>query len=167
VDGLLEEAGMETTDVDKTSVVKIPVRMEMLFNNKIDAISVPDPLATFAEFKGAKIVGDDTKGRNLSQVVITMRENVLQEKREGVKGFYRAYAKAAEDINTAPQDFKDMLVENINIPEPIIEDYQLNRYSKPELPTEENINDILQWMNKKELLKNDLTYDDIVEKGLY
>jgi NitT/TauT family transport system substrate-binding protein len=96
-----------------------------------------------------------------------MRENVLQEKREGVKGFYRAYAKAAEDINTAPQDFKDMLVENINIPEPIIEDYQLNRYSKPELPTEENINDILQWMNKKELLKNDLTYDDIVEKGLY
>ncbi len=167
VDGLLEEAGMKTTDVNKTSVVKIPVRMEMLFNNKIDAISVPDPLATFAEFKGAKIVGDDTKGKNLSQVVVVMRENALQEKRAGVKGFYSAYAKAVDDINTAPEDFKDMLVENINIPEPIIEDYRIAKYPKPQLPTEENINNVLKWMDNKELLENELNYDDLVEKELY
>ncbi len=165
-DGLLREAGMEPSEVNKTSVAKIPIRLEMLLSGQIDAVTLPDPLVTFAEFKGAKIVADDTK-KNLSQAVIIFKEKTLKEKKKAVESFYRAYEKAIEDINARPQEFKDVLVENINIPQPIVDIYNVQQYPVPQLPSKKDINNILDWLNKKELLKNDLKYEELVQSILY
>lgn len=162
-DGLLKDAGIDPSEVKKTSVPKIPVRMEMLFNKQIDAITVPDPMVTFAEFKGGKVIAQDTT-RNLSQAVILFDQKTLGEKKGAVEGFYRAYAKAVEDLNNHPDQYKQLMVENVNIPEPIAKDYQLQHYPKPQAPTEQDVNNILQWMQQKELLKNDLKYTDLVQK---
>ncbi|MBZ4686744.1 MAG: NitT/TauT family transport system substrate-binding protein [Clostridia bacterium] len=165
-DGLLKEADIEPSQVNKTAVAKIPVRLEMLLNNKIDTATLPDPLVTFAEFKGAKIIAEDTK-KNLSQAVIIMTEKALEAKKEAIKGFYRAYAKAVNDINAAPEEFREILVENINIPKPIVDIYSIQHYPKPQLPQEKDINNVLDWLNKKELLKNNLKYEELVQDNLY
>ncbi|ABO51286.1 NLPA lipoprotein [Desulforamulus reducens MI-1] len=162
-DGLLKDAGMDPSEVKKTSVPKIPLRMEMLFTKQIDAITVPDPMVTFAEFKGAKVIAQDTT-RNLSQAVVLFDQKTLDEKKDAVAGFYRAYAKAVEDLNNHPEQYKQLMVKNTNIPEPIAKDYNLQRYPKPQVPAEEDVNNVLQWMNQKELLKNDLKYADLVKK---
>lgn len=162
-DGLLKDAGIDPSEVKKTSVPKIPVRMEMLFNKQIDAITVPDPMVTFAEFKGGKVIAQDTT-RNLSQAVILFDQKTLSEKKGAIEGFYRAYAKAVEDLNNHPDQYKQLMVENVNIPEPIAKDYKLQHYPQPQTPTEEDVNNILQWMRQKELLKNDLKYTDLVQK---
>lgn len=162
-DGLLEDGGIDPSLVEKVSVPKIPVRMEMLFNNQLDAIVVPDPLLTFAEFKGAKIVAQDT-ARNLSQSVVFFTQQTLTEKKGAVEAFYRAYAKAVDDLNNRPADYKELLIANVNIPEQIAKDYQIQRYPNPQLPKEEDVNNVLKWMTKKGLLKTDLKYQDLVEK---
>ncbi|TEB15463.1 putative ABC transporter periplasmic binding protein precursor [Pelotomaculum sp. FP] len=162
-DGLLEDGGIDPSLVDKVSVPKIPVRVEMLFSHQVDAIVVPDPLLTFAEFKGAKIVVRDT-ARNLSQSVVIFNQKTLNEKKGAVKAFYRAYANAVDDLNNHPVDYQQVMIDNVNIPEQIAKDYQIQRYPKPQLPAEEDVNNILKWMTKKGLLKTDLKYQDLVEK---
>lgn len=162
-DGLLRDAGLDPTEVNKTSVPKIPLRMEMLFNNQIDAITVPDPMLTFAEFKGGKVIAQDTE-RNLSQAVILFDQKTLDQKKDTVAGFYRAYAKAVADLNNHPEEYKQLMVENVNIPEPIAKDYSLQHYPAPQVPSEQDVNNILQWMKEKELLKQDLKYTDLVQE---
>lgn len=162
-DSLLRDAGLDPTEVNKTSVPKIPLRMEMLFNNQIDAITVPDPMLTFAEFKGGKVIAQDTE-RNLSQAVILFDQKTLDQKKDTVAGFYRAYAKAVADLNNHPEEYKQLMVENVNIPEPIAKDYSLQHYPAPQVPSEQDVNNILQWMKEKDLLKQDLKYTDLVQE---
>ncbi|MGI6686339.1 MAG: ABC transporter substrate-binding protein [Bacillota bacterium] len=162
-DGLLKEGGINPTEVKKVSVPKIPVRMEMLFSNQIDAITVPDPLVTLAEFKGGKIIAEDTS-KNLSQAVMLFDQRTLDNNKNAVEALYRAYIKAVDDLNNHPEDYKDLLIKTANIPEPIAEDYQMQHYPKPQAPSEEDVNNILDWMGKKGLLKNPLKYQDLVQE---
>lgn len=162
-DGLLETGGIDPGEVKKTSIPKIPVRMEMLFSNQIDAIVVPDPLVTLAEFQGAKVVAQDTE-INLSQAVMLFDQETLDQRADAVDAFYRAYAKAVDDLNNHPEDYKDLLIENVNIPEPIAQDYRIQQYPQPQAPSEEDVHKILTWMDKKGLLKNDLQYRDLVKE---
>ncbi|MEN3005397.1 ABC transporter substrate-binding protein [Dehalobacterium formicoaceticum] len=162
-DGLLTAGGIDPAEVKKTAIPKIPVRMEMLFSNQIDAIVVPDPLVSFAEHQGAKVIAQDTE-KNLSQNVLFFTQKTIEENRDGVEAFYRAYRKAVDDLNDHPEDFRTLLVENINIPEPIADAYQLQHYPQPQVPGETDVQNILDWMNKKALLKNDLKYQDLVQE---
>ncbi|NLL18968.1 MAG: ABC transporter substrate-binding protein, partial [Clostridia bacterium] len=64
-DEMLVAAGVSPEEVNKTAIPKIPVRLEMLINNNIEAANLPDPLITFAEFNGCKTIIDD-RGRSIS-----------------------------------------------------------------------------------------------------
>jgi len=166
-DGILEQAGMSPADVKKTTVAKIPVRIEMLLNNQIDAITVPDPHISYAVARGAKVVADDTTGENLSLSVYVMTQEALNNKTEAISSFYKAYAKAVDDINSDPDKYKGLLVENINIPEQIAQNYKVQQYPEPQLPVEKDVNNVLTWLKEKNLLKSDLKYADVIKQGLY
>lgn len=166
-DGLLKEAGIDPSEVTKVSVPKIPVRVEMLLSGKIDTIVVPDPLLTFAEHQGARIIAQDTESQNLSQAVVIMTGKALEEKKQALKLFYQAYAQAVKDINTNPAEFKELLVENINIPEPIADSYNLQKYPEPQLPQKQEINMVIDWLDQKGLLLRPSSYEDLIMPGLY
>lgn len=166
-DGLLQEGGVNPSEVKKTTVAKIPVRVEMLLNNQIDAITVPDPQISYVVSKGAKIVAEDTQGANLSQSVILMKGKTIDSNSAAISNFYKAYTKAVDDINQTPDQYKDLLVKNANIPESVVESYKVQHYSKPQLPTENEFNNVITWMKSKNLLKNEVTYQGFVKSGLY
>lgn len=162
-DGLLKDSGVDPATVKKTSIPKIPLRMEMLFSSQVDAITVPDPMVTFAEFKGCKVIAQDTQ-RNLSQAVMIFDQETLDKQPQAVAAFYRAYAKAVQDLNDHPEQYKQLMVERVNIPAPIAEDYPLQHYPAPQLPAEQDVNNVLQWMQQKQLLKQKFQYADLVQK---
>ena len=163
-DRLVEDSGISNLTIKKSAIPKIPVRLEMLINNQIDAVNIPEPLVTFAEFQGAKVIADDTKNVQLSQAVLIMNEKALNK---GLKDFYEAYSQAVKDINTNPDQFKDVFVKNSKVPEPIIKDYKVPTYPEPQLPTEESVKDVMDWLNGKGLLKKTIEYKDLVQTGLY
>jgi NitT/TauT family transport system substrate-binding protein len=166
-DGLLTAGGVKPSEINKTVVAKIPVRLEMLLNNQIDAITVPDPQVSYAVAKGGKIIADDTKGENLSQAVLIMKGNALNEKKDAITRFYKAYAQAVDDIDRSPDQYKDLLVKTAGVPADIAASYHIPHYSKPQLPAEKEVNSVLQWLQGKNLLKNQISYESLVAKGLY
>ncbi len=161
-DGILEQAGMSPSDVKKTTVAKIPVRIEMLLNNQIDAIVVPDPHISYAVAHGAKVVADDTSGENLSQSVIIMTQTALSSKNDAISRFNRAYARAVEEINNNPEQYKELLVTSINVPKQIADSYKVQHYPSPQLPVEEDVNNVITWLKNKGLLKADINYQDVI-----
>ncbi|MFZ7103658.1 MAG: ABC transporter substrate-binding protein [Peptococcaceae bacterium] len=166
-DGLLQEAGISPRQVEKVVVPKLPVRLEMLLNGQVDAATLPDPLAAFAEFQGAKVFGDNTARANLSQVVLVMLNESIREKSTALKNFFSAYSKAVEEYNRDPEAYRSLLVEQAKVPEPIQAEYKLPLFPLPRLPQEKEVNDVLTWLQEKDLLKNNITYPDLIAEGLY
>lgn len=165
-DVLLKNHGIDPEEVVKTAIPKIPVRLEMLLNNNIEAANLPDPLITFAEFNGCRTIVDD-RGGSISQAVLVMTDQTLTEKRPVLESFYRAYTKAVKEINSNPQDYKETMIANINIPEPIVDEYQVPVFPEPKLPTEQEVAGVLDWLREKGAITQDISYDDFVETGLW
>jgi len=166
-DKLLLAEGVNPSEVNKTTVAKLPLRVEMLLNNQIDAIVVPDPQITYVVSQGAKIVADDSQGENLSQSVTIVRSKTLNEKEAALKRYFQAYTKGVQAINANPDKYKPLLVKNVNIPESIADSYKVEHYSEPQLPEAEDVNKVLDWLEEKGLLKNPVDYEGFVYKGLY
>ncbi|MGE4272911.1 MAG: ABC transporter substrate-binding protein [Desulfitobacterium sp.] len=166
-DGLLLEGGVNPSEVKKTTVAKIPLRVEMLLSNQIDAIVVPDPLITYVVSEGAKIIAEDSKGENLSQSVTIVNNKVINEKKDALNRYYQAYTKAVQAINQSPDKYKELLVKNVNIPESIAPSYKVQHYSEPQLPAEKDVNKVLEWLKAKDLLKKPVEYNSFVQSGLY
>lgn len=165
-DEMLLSAGVNPEEVAKTAIPKIPVRLEMLINNNIEAANLPDPLITLAEFNGCKTIIDD-RGRSISQAVMVMTTDTLAAKRSALEKYYRAVGKAIRDINASPQDYKETMAAHISIPAPIMDQYQVPAFPEPKLPTEEEVAKVLNWLREKGQIGDTITYDNFVEQGLY
>lgn len=165
-EGLIVENGLTSEDVEMTMVPNIPLRMEMVLNGQLDAGTFPEPMITYMESKGAIRVIDDTH-TDLSQAVLVMTDTALQEKDAGLKPFFRAYAKAVDAINSNPEQFRQLFVEQVRVPEEVKELIQVPTFSAPQNPNETQVQNVLNWMEKKGLLKQELKYEDLVKNGLY
>ncbi|WP_018211775.1 ABC transporter substrate-binding protein [Desulfitobacterium hafniense] len=166
-DKLLLAGGVNPSEVNKTTVAKLPLRVEMLLSNQIDAIVVPDPQISYVVSQGAKIIAEDSQGENLSQSVTIVGKKTLNEKQDALQRFYQAYTKGVQAINASPDQYKELLVKNVNIPESIAASYQVQHYSEPQLPEETDVNKVLEWLQEKGLLKNPVDYQSFVQSGLY
>jgi NitT/TauT family transport system substrate-binding protein len=96
-----------------------------------------------------------------------MTQKALSSKTEAISRFYKAYARPVKDINNNPDQYKELLVTNINIPEQIAKSYKVQNYPEPQLPVEKDVNNVIAWLKGKNLLKNDIKYADVIQKGLY
>lgn len=165
-EGLIAEQGLTSSDVEMTMIPNIPLRMEMVLNGQLDAGTFPEPMITYMESKGAIRVVDDTH-TDLSQAVLVMTDQALQEKAAGFGAFFRAYSKAVEAINANPEEFRELFVEQVRVPEEVKDLIEVPKFSTPQNPTETQVQNILSWMQKKGLLNQELKYDDLVKNGLY
>lgn len=165
-ENLLTAGGIKASEIKYTEVPKIPVRFQMLMQGQLKAATLPDPLATLAVAQGAKLIADDTKGANLSQTVILFRGETARKKPETIKKLFAAYAKAVTDINSQPDDFRSVLVEKGGLPAPIKDSYKVNKFTPPQLPAKADVERVLAWLKGKDLLKSDVSYDQLVTAGL-
>ncbi len=165
LDGLMAEAGVSADRVKVEEVKKVPVRFELLMANKLKAAALPEPFLTLAEQGGAKIVGDDTKAeKNLSQTVLLFSDEFLAKTGgpETVAGVLGAWDIAVNDINKNPEQYRKMLVDKARLPAPLAESYKVQTYPTAVLPTQADVDAVLEWMKAKGYLKSDVTYDQIV-----
>lgn len=164
-DNLLSESGLKPDEIKKEAIPKIPVRFNMLLENKIQAACLPDPQAALAESKGAKLVIDDTSS-NLSQTVIYFRDQYLDKNSKSVVKFFNAYARAAKDINDNPAAYTDLLIEKARVPKEALGIFTMDHYPAPQLPEREQIDRVVKWMLAKDLIKTDYTYEDLIRTDL-
>jgi NitT/TauT family transport system substrate-binding protein len=163
LDGLMGQAGISLDQVKKEEVKKVPVRFELLMTGKLKAAALPEPLLSLAVKQGAPLVADDTEGINLSQTVLIFDEKYLDaaEGAAAVEKLLSVWDEAVAVVNKDPNAQRALLVDKARLPEPLKADYQVNTYPKHQLPTKEQVSDVLDWMKGAGLLTKELTYADL------
>ncbi|MGI9861012.1 MetQ/NlpA family ABC transporter substrate-binding protein [Moorella naiadis] len=166
-DGLLRDGGVDPAAVQKVPVPQIPERLQLLLGGKLDAALLPDPFASLAAQKGARVILDDTKiSRNLSQVVLLFREEAIKQKAPAIRKLLQVYAGAANLIAQNPSAYRELFVEKARIPAELKDTYLAPHYSQPQLPRQEEVAAVLDWMVAKKLLTAPYKYEELVDPNL-
>jgi len=159
-DSLLKEYNV---NAEKIEVKKIPIRMQMLLDDKVEAATLPEPLASLAVHKGAKlIVSDAMLNKSISQTVIAFREDFIRENPQAIEKFLQAYKEAVEKINSQPSKYRSLFIEIARVPEPIANSYPMPTYPEPEPLGKENFLSVYEWAKNKGLIKKEISYEDII-----
>ena len=161
-DRLLENQGFKPEEISKIEVKKMPIRMQMLLSGSVQAATLPEPLASIAAGKGARIlISDGSSTESLSQTVIVFRSEVLTERRAEIARFFKAYGRSIEAINNDPEKYRSLFVEKGRIPPFLAEKYIIPTYPDP-APFPRSLYDpVINWLTAKNLV-DDVSYDSMV-----
>jgi len=142
---------------------KVPIRMQMLLDNEVDAATLPEPLASYALFQGANLVISDAMlNRTISQTVIVFSGDYIEKHPDSVDTFLDAYSEAVSRINANPENYRLLLVEKTRIPEEIAAEYKIATYLPPQQYPKDKYEKVLQWMQSKDLVQHEIAYEDVV-----
>lgn len=164
-DNLLAEQGLKPEEIKKEAIPKIPVRFNLLLEDKIKAACLPDPMAAMAENKGARLVIDDTS-LNLSQTVIYFRTGYIDDSSQSITKCLKAYARAAGEINENPSAYLDLLVDKAGVPREALNVFTMDHYPAPQLPQKDQVEKVVHWMFEKNLIKTQFSYEDLTRADL-
>ncbi len=160
-DQILEREGMPEDSINKVVVPQIPTRLEMLQNGKLSAATLPEPMATIAASNGCKyILSSEELGINPGIMLFTTA--AINDKAAEIKAMYRAYNKAVNYLNSSNrEEYIDFVVKKGGFP-PVAKDaLQLPKYHEAALPKKKDVLDCVSWLNRKGLVKDTYTYEDM------
>ena len=163
IDQFEAELGLE--NMTTVNMPDLMLRTTTLLEGKdIDAAILPDPLAAFAVAEGANIVIDDTKlGENLSQSVVVVTKENIDDNRAQVEAMLAAYNEAIALINENPDKYRTFALECANVPEALAETYPTPTFTANCVPTEAQIARVNDWLVEKELLAEPYDYEQMVD----
>lgn len=164
-DRLLQSAGLAPGDIAKTEVSKIPVRAEMLAKGQLQAATLPEPLASLSVQQGARVVIDDSK-TGTGKSVITFRQEAVSKSAEAIKRFLAAYEQGVEAINVNPEKYRDLMVDKAKVPDSLRATLRVPQFVKAQLPTQQDVDDVVVWMVERKLLAQPIPYEKMVAQGL-
>lgn len=162
-DRLLSKGKVAPQERKYVIVRPLPIRLEMLLKDQVQAAVLPDPLAQSAIKKGARLLAADTETEeNISQSVLLFRQAFLEANPKQVKNFLQAYAEGVKAINAQPETYRAALFKQAGIPENIAHDYAINKFPLPQVPSPEMVNQVLNWLKKRGLISAEISYGKLV-----
>lgn len=161
-DRLLEAEGFVQDEIKTIEVKKMPIRMQMLLSDAVKAATLPEPLASIAESKGAKILLSDAQNStSLSQTVMIFRREVLEQNAETVERFFLALEKGVRAINNDPDKYRSLFMEKGRIPPFLAGKYVIPSYPLPRPFPKEYYEPVINWLSTRNLVKH-LSYEQMV-----
>lgn len=163
---VLQKANLQLDDIVRMEINKIPLRLEMLRNGKIDATMLPDPFATIALQDGNRSI-IDIKDMDIHITGIAFHEKVIEQKKEALQRFYCAYNQAINLINTQPaSQFHSLLVSEIGFPIELVSNIILPIYSMAQLPKDKDLDKVSEWLKSKKLVPDDFDISTLISEDL-
>jgi len=164
LDQLLKIGNISKDKVDKVAIPRIPERLQLLLNDKIDAAVLPDPLASLAEAKGAHLILDDTRvDQNISQVVLLFNSATIGKNGKAVIKLMNAYNQAVKKFNENPDNYRQLFIEKARVPRDIQNSYRAPVFSPAQVPGRDDVDRLLSWAKAKGLIPAEMTYDQLVD----
>jgi NitT/TauT family transport system substrate-binding protein len=161
---VLEEAGLPADQWTYRAEPNIPVRFQLLMEGQMPVVTLPDPLAQAAIEGGAILIADDTAlvEQEFSQSVLSFRTTVIEDQPEAVEAFLRAWMRAADDINADPDAYRDLWLENTNVPDSVRDTYVLPPFPTFAITGEEAWTDTMQWLVDLDIIEEMPGYEGSV-----
>jgi len=163
-DRLLAMENIHGHDVKMKSIPVIPERYQLLMQGRIQAATLPDPLAKSAMVAGAGLILDDSMHTRYSVSVLTFRLQTLERRPKAVRAFLRAWDRAAADISADPESYRSLLLEKIRVPRNVQATFRIPRYPRGEVPDKAQWLDVIDWMIARNLIKATLAYEASVSR---
>ena len=162
MDKLMEEAGVPDDQIVVEELQKLPVRYQAMASGEVAAAALPGTLLALGEASGCKLIADDTKGENLSQSVMIVRSELLADdsRAQEVEKLQGVWDSAVALVNADPESYREILIENANLPVEIADTYPISTYPYSQLPTAAMVDPVLDWMEEKGYLTQPLSYDE-------
>jgi len=161
-DDILKNNNIESMDVGREVVPRIPDRLELLRNDKIDLGLMPEPFATLALNDGAILLGSANEF-GLYPAVSAFSQTALDEKGEAIKNLYKAYNESVDYMNkTDIRDYEETVIKAVGYPEEMIGKIEIKPFRTSVLPQESEIEEAIIWASNKGLCSNELTYEQMV-----
>jgi NitT/TauT family transport system substrate-binding protein len=161
-DRLLASAGLDPQLVRKQSVPSIPERYQLLIQGQLAAATLPDPLAMSAVRAGAVLVADDTPVADYSLSILTFSVSAIESRPEEINAFIDSWHRAAAKINADPQSQRALMLEKIRIPPNVRASFRIPPFARHLVPTEDQWQDAMHWMQSRRLLDVPLPYRESV-----
>lgn len=152
-------------DINQANIPDLMLRTTMLLEGKdIDAAILPDPLAAYAVMEGANVVIDDTQlAENLSQSVVAITDQAINDKTTAVENMLKAYFEAMTLINEQPENYRELCLNVANVPQELAQTYPTPTYSPKTIPSEEEVARIVDWLVSRQLIEKNYTYTEMVD----
>lgn len=161
-DRLLEARGFTPEEIKTIEVKKMPIRMQMLLSNAVQAATLPEPLASIAAARGGRIIISDAASEtSLSQTVMIFRKNVLQQRSRDVKAFFRALGAGVDAINQSPEKYRPLFIDKARIPPFLAKTYIIPEYPQPAAFDRSLYQPVITWLKEKKL-SSELAYETMV-----
>lgn len=154
--------GLEVSDIEKVAIPAMPARLEALKNNQIDAAILPAPFNDTAVADGGVEI---TKiyNKDIMISVTAFLQEVIDKDANAIKGFYNAYNKAIEFINSNDiSEYEDIIISTVGYSEDMRGNIVLPEFKTNYLPAEENVQNVLDWSKEKGLLTKDIKAKDVM-----
>ncbi|SJL23309.1 ABC transporter substrate-binding protein [Porphyromonas gingivalis] len=161
-DRIINTAGLDESEITKTEVNKIPLRLEMLRSGQIDAAVLPDPFITIAMADGMmSLVSTQDLGIFVTGAMFA--GSVIREKQEAIDILLRGYDLAVDYILSHDRKaIRNILIEDVGVPEPLADDVILPDYTHGQKPTIEDLQQTIDWLHAKKLVPSDYTGKDLI-----
>jgi len=159
---LLAAEGLTPEQIKTTEVSAIPVRFEQLINGQLEVATLPDPLGQGALAAGASLLVDDSQHTQYAQTVLCFSRAAVESWPDTIKQFLTAWDLAVDDLNKHPDQFTDLLIDKGRVPDSIKGTYRMPVFTRGEVPSQAEWQDVMDWMVEKGLLEQPLVYTDSV-----
>lgn len=161
-DYILQKAGLTEADVTKTEINKIPLRTEMLLRGELDATVLPDPFMTKCLSQGFSSIAN-TKDLGISVTGLMLSKKALEEKGGALALLIEGYNLAVDYILSHPvEDLTAILVEDAGMEPSLVGFMPLPAFTHAEMPREQDLQAVFDWLKKKELVPQDYTGADLL-----
>ena len=161
---LLLRGGLAPEEIKVLDMKNIGLRMQMLLSGEMDASTIVEPLVTAAAGAGAVIIATDS-GMSVSQTTLAFRQDWLDGEGNGdaATRFLGAVNRANVFIAENPEKAREILIDNVRMPESLQQEFPLPVFpASMDVPTEETITEVVNWMLGRELFERNLTYTELV-----
>jgi len=145
-------------NLDKISVPQVPVRMEMLRNGQIPVACLTDVMAWGLLSDGFRIIRDQA-GSGLEPAVLVVTGDFARKRAADLESLKAQWNAATAKINAAPERYASLLLDKVRLPD---SDYPVPHYRGVTLPTEAQVQSVIDWYAKKYGLDRDVEYGDLV-----
>lgn len=160
---LADEWLSENHDIEKIFINEIPARLEMIKTGNVDMGVFPEPVATMGSINGLeKRIYENKDGYCPDIFVFT--EKAINEKEEAIKAFHEGYNMAVKDINEDDSLARELLIKKLSLIEDIKDMMDLPEYKIAQLPNDEYVSQIINWIEKELGKEISIEASDIFER---
>lgn len=160
-DRIMQSSNINVDSPKKVAIPKIPTRLEMLNNGKLDMATLPEPLASAAISSGGKVISSSDK-LGINPGVMLFTKEAINSKPEEIRALYRAYNKSIEFLKEEKMEsYIDFVIEEAGFPETVKSTLSLPNYSKASMPSEKELEEVLNWLKGKKLTSNNYKLQDV------